>query len=235
MAKPWTSWRSSERNRARAPPAAPAAGLARLDLVLAELDAAVVDLAEIDRVRQPMEAPSAGLMFNAGSFIAGNVMEAAQQTRQSAAEALAGLDRYPSGGVSASLSGHRERARSIGCARSVVQRTEPQPTPARPVRIAGHAKHPEGRDVAKREDYKTMAADYLRSAKERDDELGGSLNVSDLRRYGAAYATLAMAQELSDLREALSGVEGALKDQDHIGIGAHARYISEALERIAKR
>lgn len=59
--------------------------------------------------------------------------------------------------------------------------------------------------------------------------------VSDLRRYGAAYATLAEAQELSDLREALSGVEGALKDQDHIGVGAHARYVSEALERIAKR
>ncbi|MGW3783083.1 hypothetical protein ACWD5Z_00745 [Micromonospora chokoriensis] len=71
-----------------------AAGLARLDLVLAELGAAVADLAEIDRVRQTVESPSAALMFNAGSFIAGNVAEAARQTRQSAAEALAGLERY---------------------------------------------------------------------------------------------------------------------------------------------
>lgn len=69
-------------------------GLARLDLVLAELDAAVSDLAEIDRVRQTVEAPSAALMFNAGSFIAGNVAEAAQQTRRSAAKTLAGLERH---------------------------------------------------------------------------------------------------------------------------------------------
>ncbi|MEU8009816.1 hypothetical protein [Micromonospora parva] len=69
-----------------------AAGLARLDLVAAELTA-VADLAEIDRVRQTVKAPSTGLMFNAGSFIAGNVMAAAQQTRQGAAEALAGLKR----------------------------------------------------------------------------------------------------------------------------------------------
>ncbi|MEW1584796.1 hypothetical protein AB0283_05035 [Micromonospora vinacea] len=71
-----------------------AAGLARLDLVVAELDAAVANLAEIDRVRQTVEAPSPGLMFTAGSFIAGNVVEAARQTRQSAAEALAGLERH---------------------------------------------------------------------------------------------------------------------------------------------
>ncbi|MFG1871887.1 hypothetical protein [Micromonospora arborensis] len=71
-----------------------AAGLARLDLVLAELDAAVSNLAEIDRVRQTVEAPSAGNLFNAGSFIAGNVVETARQTRQSAAEALAGLERH---------------------------------------------------------------------------------------------------------------------------------------------
>ncbi|MGV9212991.1 hypothetical protein ACTFTM_14130 [Micromonospora sp. RB23] len=217
-----------------------AAGLARLDLVLAELDAAVTNLAEIDRIRQTVKSPSAGRLFTAGTPIpVTSAVEAARQTRQSAAEALAGLERRRQGGagerVSACLSGHRERARSIGRARSVVQRTEPPPAPARPVRIAGHAKYPEGRDVAKREDYKTTAADYLRSAEKRDDELGVKLDSNDLRRYGAAYAALAVAQELSDLREAVSGVEGALKDQDYIGIGAHARYISEALEKIAKR
>ncbi|MEU1245438.1 hypothetical protein ACWD8I_20975 [Micromonospora arida] len=89
--------------------------------------------------------------------------------------------------------------------------------------------------MAKREDYKTMAADYLHSAEKRDDELGVKLDSNDFRRYGAAYAALAVAHELSELREAVSGVESALKDQDHIGVGAHARYISDALEKISKR
>lgn len=69
-------------------------GLARLDLVVSELEAAVENLAEIDRVRQTVEQPSAGRLFSAGSQIAGNAVEAARQARERAAVALAGLERH---------------------------------------------------------------------------------------------------------------------------------------------
>lgn len=69
-------------------------GLARLDLVVAELEAAVENLCEIDRVRQTVEAPAAGRLFSAGSMIAGNAVEAARQTRERAAATLAGLERH---------------------------------------------------------------------------------------------------------------------------------------------
>ncbi|MFI7593357.1 hypothetical protein [Micromonospora sp. NPDC049359] len=55
------------------------------------------------------------------------------------------------------------------------------------------------------------------------------------RHAALVYALLALGDEIRDLREAVNGVGGALTDQDHIGIGAHARYISDALEKIAKR
>ncbi|GAB3185873.1 hypothetical protein FHX75_13508 [Micromonospora palomenae] len=69
-------------------------GLARLDLVVSELEAAVENLAEIDRVRQAVESPSAGRLFHGASMIAGNAVDAARETRQRAAEALAGLERH---------------------------------------------------------------------------------------------------------------------------------------------
>ncbi|MGW4155536.1 hypothetical protein ACWEDF_20500 [Micromonospora chersina] len=69
-------------------------GLARLDLVLSELEAAVENLAEIDRVRQTVESPGAGRLFSAGSLIAGNAVEQARQARERAAAALAGLERH---------------------------------------------------------------------------------------------------------------------------------------------
>ncbi|MEU0156159.1 hypothetical protein [Micromonospora fulviviridis] len=71
-------------------------GLARLDLVLSELEAAVENLAEIDRVRQTVEQPGAGRLFSAGSMIAGNAVEQARQARERAAAALAGLERHAS-------------------------------------------------------------------------------------------------------------------------------------------
>ncbi|MFD6661723.1 hypothetical protein ACFWDK_05080 [Micromonospora chalcea] len=69
-------------------------GLARLDLVLTELESAVENLAEIDRVRQTVERPVARHLFSAGSPVAGNAVEAARQARERAAEALAGLERH---------------------------------------------------------------------------------------------------------------------------------------------
>ncbi|MEU2171181.1 hypothetical protein ACH47V_29555 [Micromonospora chersina] len=69
-------------------------GLARLDLVVSELEAAVENLAEIDRVRQTVEAPASGRLFSAGSMIAGNAVEQARQARERAAAALAGLERH---------------------------------------------------------------------------------------------------------------------------------------------
>ncbi|MET8351954.1 MULTISPECIES: hypothetical protein [unclassified Micromonospora] len=76
-----------------------AAGLARPDLVVAELvvaelEAAVADLAEIDRVRQVVESPSGGRLFGTGTTITGNAVEAARETRERAAVALAGLERH---------------------------------------------------------------------------------------------------------------------------------------------
>ncbi|PWU44264.1 hypothetical protein DLJ46_26945 [Micromonospora globispora] len=47
-------------------------GLARLDGIITELEAAVENLAEIDRVRQTVESPLYGRLFSAGSMIAGN-------------------------------------------------------------------------------------------------------------------------------------------------------------------
>lgn len=69
------------------------AGLARLDLVVAELEAAVENLAEIDRVRQTVEQANSGRLFSAGSMIVGNAVEAARRSRERAATALAGLER----------------------------------------------------------------------------------------------------------------------------------------------
>ncbi|WP_374539478.1 hypothetical protein [Micromonospora aurantiaca (nom. illeg.)] len=69
-------------------------GLARLDLVLTELESAVENLAEIDRVRQTVERPVPRGLFAAGSPIAGNAVEAARQARERAAGALAGLERH---------------------------------------------------------------------------------------------------------------------------------------------
>ncbi|WP_446216443.1 hypothetical protein [Micromonospora sp. IBHARD004] len=71
-----------------------AAGLARLDLVVAELEAAVENLAEIDRVRQTVEQANSGRLFSAGSMIIGNAVEAARRSRERAATALAGLERH---------------------------------------------------------------------------------------------------------------------------------------------
>ncbi|WP_422749477.1 hypothetical protein [Micromonospora sp. WMMD1219] len=89
--------------------------------------------------------------------------------------------------------------------------------------------------MAKRVDYKATAADYLRSAERRNDELGVKLDADDLRRYGAAYAALAVAQELGELRDAVSGVESALKDNDNIGAGDHLKYISDWLNKISRK
>lgn len=89
--------------------------------------------------------------------------------------------------------------------------------------------------MAKREDYKAMAADYLRSAEKRDDDLGVKLDSNDLRRYGAAYAALAVAQELAELREAVSGVERTLTGPHGGDAGLSLYYISDWLEKIAKR
>ncbi|MGC5021947.1 hypothetical protein [Micromonospora sp. DT47] len=72
------------------------AGLARLDLVVAELEAAVENLAEIDRVRQTVEQADSGRLFSAGSMIVGNAVEAARRSRERAATALAGLERHAS-------------------------------------------------------------------------------------------------------------------------------------------
>ncbi|MFC3500828.1 hypothetical protein ACFOOK_07590 [Micromonospora krabiensis] len=69
-------------------------GLARLDLIVAELESALTDLAEIDRVRQVVESPTPGRLFGTGSPIAGNAVEAAREARQRAAVALAGLERH---------------------------------------------------------------------------------------------------------------------------------------------
>ncbi|GAA4576893.1 hypothetical protein GCM10023176_49320 [Micromonospora coerulea] len=67
-------------------------GLARLDLVVAELEAAVENLAELDRVRQTVEGHAR--LFSGASMIAGNAVESARETRQRAAETLAGLERH---------------------------------------------------------------------------------------------------------------------------------------------
>jgi hypothetical protein len=69
-------------------------GLARLDLVVAELEAALENLAEIDRVRQAVEQASPSRLFSAGSMIVGNAVEAARRSRERAATALAGLERH---------------------------------------------------------------------------------------------------------------------------------------------
>lgn len=70
-------------------------GLARLDLVLAELDASLADLAEIDRVRQTVERPSSSNLFTAGSSLAmGDAVASVQQARERAAKTLASLARH---------------------------------------------------------------------------------------------------------------------------------------------
>ncbi|SCG60245.1 hypothetical protein [Micromonospora inositola] len=68
-------------------------GLARLDAAIGELDATIADLMEIDRVRQTVDDPGAGRLFSAGSFLAGNAVEAARETRERAAATLAPLER----------------------------------------------------------------------------------------------------------------------------------------------
>ncbi|MET8093707.1 hypothetical protein [Micromonospora sp. NPDC005220] len=55
------------------------------------------------------------------------------------------------------------------------------------------------------------------------------------RQQALVYALLGLADEVRDLREAISGVEGALEDQDGHGVGTHARHISDWLERISKK
>ncbi|MEV0898361.1 hypothetical protein [Actinoplanes sp. NPDC049802] len=69
-------------------------GLARLDLVIAELGAALEDLAEIDRVRQTVEAASTSALFNGASVLAmGAALDEARQSRARVAETLGGLAR----------------------------------------------------------------------------------------------------------------------------------------------
>ncbi|WP_328366205.1 hypothetical protein [Micromonospora zamorensis] len=54
-------------------------------------------------------------------------------------------------------------------------------------------------------------------------------------RFGQALAVLAVAQELSKLREAVNGVEDALEDQNGHGIGTYLKHASEYLEKIAQQ
>ncbi|SCG60237.1 hypothetical protein [Micromonospora inositola] len=55
------------------------------------------------------------------------------------------------------------------------------------------------------------------------------------RHEALVYALLSVADEIRELRHAVSGVEVALKDQSGFGVGTHARYISDWLEKIASR
>lgn len=70
-------------------------GLARLDLVLAELASSLADLAEIDRVRQTVEKASAASLFSSASQVEmGRAVPEAQEARDRAATALSSLARH---------------------------------------------------------------------------------------------------------------------------------------------
>ncbi|MFD6661724.1 hypothetical protein ACFWDK_05085 [Micromonospora chalcea] len=79
-----------------------------------------------------------------------------------------------------------------------------------------------------------LALTYMNSAGE-DREDGHEQSARDSVQEALVHAVLAVADELRELREAINGVEDALEDQDNFGVGTHARNISDALEKIAKR
>ncbi len=56
-----------------------------------------------------------------------------------------------------------------------------------------------------------------------------------MRQEAAVMASLAIAAEMGDLRDAVIKVASALEDFDGHGAGVHLHYISDYLEKIADR
>ncbi|MDG4760604.1 hypothetical protein [Micromonospora sp. WMMD710] len=83
--------------------------------------------------------------------------------------------------------------------------------------------------------YRGLAANYLSGAEQRDDESGVKLNANDLRQCGAAYAMLAVAQELNRLRDAVKDVADKLDGPGASDAGTSLYYISDWLKGVVEK
>lgn len=79
--------------------------------------------------------------------------------------------------------------------------------------------------------FQKAATDSLIKASETTDKE----RAVDLRQEAQVLALLAIADELSAIRETVTGIEKNLEDNDGYPVGTHLRYINDWLERIAKR
>jgi hypothetical protein len=55
------------------------------------------------------------------------------------------------------------------------------------------------------------------------------------RQEAQVVAMIAIAEELSEIKGYLGNVKDALEDQDGFGVGTHARYAGDWLEKISDR
>ncbi|MEU7656212.1 hypothetical protein AB0C41_29780 [Micromonospora taraxaci] len=76
------------------------------------------------------------------------------------------------------------------------------------------------------------AINLLEAANQDDPDVDNAIT---LRQEALAYAVLAVAEELRQLRGAVSGVQEVMRDQDGIGAGDHMRWINDWLKNIAEK
>ncbi|WBB66909.1 hypothetical protein [Micromonospora sp. WMMD812] len=144
-----------------------------------------------------------------------------------AANACLGIKVIPreSGGPSGQLPSRAVRARSV------VQPTVPTPSAANPTRSPDRPINGEG-CVMPKVSLSETAINLLEAANQGDLDLGDN---AGLHRQALTYAVLAVAEELRQLRGAVSGVQEVLRDQNGIGAGDHMRWINDWLKDIAEK
>lgn len=85
--------------------------------------------------------------------------------------------------------------------------------------------------MPKKQSYKEIAEILANTSNNDTDPQAAALHA----QQAVMAAVLAVADEITALRESVEGVQSALEDRDGFGVGIHLHYISDWLEKISKR
>ena len=70
---------------------------------------------------------------------------------------------------------------------------------------------------------------------EQAGESADPVEIASLCQQASGWAAVCVSAELSDIRNDVLGIKGALEDFDGHGAGVHLHYISDYLEKLADR